>query len=1003
MLAGKMIDAFDAIAFTGRSAALPRLERIVQDGPEAIVGLLSDALAQAASPDTLLLRLDRYLDACINPGAELEQMARYPRYFALATTVFDQSHFLTDIVCRNPEYLPWAWSEGNLDETPPRESLRAELFQQLAAFDDFAAQCESMRRFRRREILRIACRDVFAHASLAAVALDLSNLADAALEAAMHFGQADLERRFGKPMHAEGSRAGPGASMVVIAMGKLGGRELNFSSDIDPILVYSEEGDTSGGEGGSISNHQYFVKLGERLVKALSDMTPEGNVFRVDMRLRPHGAKGPLAMNLESTLDYYAHAGQTWERQALIKARPCAGDMGLGARFLEGIRPFAFPRYFDDDMLEDVRRLKQQMEAQVAARGETALEVKLGRGGIRDIEFTVQMLQMLNGGRMPELRTTNTLEAIRLLGERGRLTPFEAQTLTSNYVFLRQVEHRLQIEGSQQVHCIPADAAARGNFARRFGYESGEAFMHEYQDRAEETRKILERFLQTEGGGNLWMADILNPRSDARASLPRLAELGFDPPDHARAILLSLYTGAPERPHSLHVQRRFAEIAPDLVKAISDCPDPSGTLDRFADMLEKQGAMGPIFEMLKYNTGLIGHFAKLLSNSEHLTRILMRDPGLFDTIGDAEGLRAPATMDSMRALLASLRRAYDPDAGLYRLRDGELLRIGMRELFGDADILDISRELSNLAEVILQDVTGAALARAAEKFGPARARFCVLALGKFAGHEMGYGSDLDVVFVFEDDQPVADGMAPAEYFTFAATRIVNTLGAHTRYGQPLYEIDTRLRPYGKEGSLVVGHERLYEYYREEAESWEHLALVKVRAVAGDAAFGREVEEAARAIAFAQSLTEDALARIDDIRRQHAASATRYDLKKHEGGIAELEFGLRLLQVKHAAEHPELMRGDVAGALEALQQAGAIATDEAERLQQAYRLYRRVENRIRMFQGRPESSLPEDDAARADLARRLGLDGELMEHIEAARGQVHAFYQRAFAEAGGSSG
>ena len=984
-------DAFEAIAFNDRPAAAPRLERILHDAPEALAPLLADALATAASPDTLLVRFDRYLDACIHPAAELTQMARYPRYLALAATVFDQSHFLTDIVCRNPEYLPWVWSEGNLDETPTREYLRDELFHQMSAFDDFDAQCQSMRRFRRREILRIACRDIVAHAPLAEIALDLSNLADAALEAAMHFGQGDLTRRFGSPMPE-------GAAMVVIAMGKLGGRELNFSSDIDPIFVYSEEGETSGGENGSISNHQYFTKLGERIVKGLSSMTSEGNVFRVDMRLRPHGTKGPLAMNLESTLDYYAHAGQTWERQALIKARACAGDQNLGERFLQGIRPFAFPRYFDDDMLEDVRRLKQQMEAQVAARGETSLEVKLGRGGIRDIEFTVQMLQMLNGGRMPELRTTNTLEAIGLLGERGRLTPFETQTLTSNYIFLRQVEHRLQIEGSQQVHCIPQEESARHAFARRFGYKSGEAFMNEYQDRAEETRGILERFLKSEGSGNLWMADILNPRSDAATSLPNLAELGFDPPEHARAILLSLGIGPEGQPHSLHVQRRFAEIAPDLVKAISECPDPSATLDRFADLLNKQGAMGPIFEMLRYNTALIGHFAELLSNSEFLTRILMRDPGLFDTIGDADGLQAPATMESMRALLASLRRAYDPDAGLYRLRDGELVRIGMRELFAEADILDISRELSHLAEVILQDVTETALTKAAEKYGPTDARFCVLALGKFAGHEMGYGSDLDVVFVFEDGKPVANGIGAAEYFAYAATQLVNPLAAHTRYGHPLYEIDTRLRPYGQKGSLVVGHGRLYEYYRNEAESWEHLALVKVRAVAGDAAFGQQVEEEARAIAFAQPLTPEALDRIDDIRRRLAEASTPYDLKKHEGGIAELEFGLRLLQIRHARQSPELRRGDVLGAIQVLQDTRVIPADDADALSGAYRLYRRIENRIRMFRGRPESSLPEDAAARAELARRLALDGDLLERVNKARTLIHAFYERALAEA-----
>lgn len=989
-----MIPGAEQIPFRDPATAAERLARCAAVAPESLLPALAKELTEAAAPDTLLLRLDRFLDACLSPESELATMAQYPRYLALAARIFDQSHFLTDIVCRNPEYLAWVWSETDLDATPPADALLADLLRQMQTFDTFDQQCQSLRRFRRREILRIACRDIFAFAPLAAVARDLSNFADAALEAVRQCAEADLQRRFGQPVHADGSPA----AFVVIAMGKLGGRELNFSSDIDPILVYSEGGETTGGSAGSISNHEYFCKVGERLVKGLSELTSEGHVFRVDMRLRPHGPKGPLTMTLDSTLDYYAHAGQTWERQALIKARACAGDMALGARLLEGVRPFAFPRYFDDDMLEDVRRLKQQMEAQVAARGETTLEVKLGRGGIRDIEFTVQMLQMLNGGRLPALRTTNTLEAIERLGEHGRLRPFEAHTLTRNYIFLRQVEHRLQIEGSQQVHCIPQDRDARDAFAKRFGYASGEAFMGEYQDRAEETRSILERFLQTEGSGALWLADILNPVSDAAESLPKLAALGFVPPENTRAILLTLAQGAPEKPHSFHVQRRFAEIAPDLVKAISECSDPSGTLDRFADLLIKQGAMGPVFDMLKYNPPLIGHFARLLNNSEYLARILLRDPGLFDIIGDADGLRARATPDTLRGRLADLRRALDPEAGLYRLRDGELLRIGMRELFAEADILDISRELSDLAEVILQDVTEAALAKAAAKFGPADARFCVLALGKFAGFEMGYGSDLDVVFVYEDGAPVVPGMGAPEYFAYAATQIVNPLGASTRYGSALYEIDARLRPYGKKGSLVVGHQRLYDYYQREAESWEHLALVKIRAVAGAPDFGHAVENAARDIAFAQPMDDESLARIEEIRARLAASTDALDLKKYQGGIAELEFGLRLLQRKHASACPDLRRSDVVGALDALRTGGWLDATMADALAEDYRLYRRVENRIRMFRGRPDSSLPADADGRTDLARRLGIEGDLMAIIEEARARVHAFYTNALASA-----
>ena len=465
---------FERVHFRDLGAAERALSALFGADRKSLAENLAAALEESPDADLALVRLDRYLEASRTPKLNLDLMSAAPGYARLVVIILGQSHFLTDIVCRNPEYMMWLWEDVALEQTRSREELVRDARAIMDMFNSFDARCEALRRFRRREILRIAARDIVAHCPVASIADDLSNFADAACEAANRCAQLELEPRFGKPIAAGSNRE---AGFVALGMGKLGARELNFSSDIDLVFLFDEDGESSGGTSGRLFISEYFHKVGELMIKVLAEQTEEGAIFRVDMRLRPHGRMGPLAVDIESAIRYYESEGQAWERQALIKARPVAGDLALGARFVERTRPFVFPKYFDDETLEDIQNGKRQMEAQIALRGETEIEVKLGRGGIRDIEFTVQMLQLLNGGRVPELRVAATLRAIGALGAQHLLKPLDAQALASNYVFLRQVEHRLQIEGSQQRHCLPSDPDERDAFARRLGYASGASFM----------------------------------------------------------------------------------------------------------------------------------------------------------------------------------------------------------------------------------------------------------------------------------------------------------------------------------------------------------------------------------------------------------------------------------------------------------------------------------------------------------------------------------------------
>ncbi|MBX7255542.1 MAG: bifunctional [glutamate--ammonia ligase]-adenylyl-L-tyrosine phosphorylase/[glutamate--ammonia-ligase] adenylyltransferase [Candidatus Hydrogenedentes bacterium] len=981
---------FASITFTQPEQSAQTLESLLSEERPGLAEHLAHALAENPEPSLALTRLERFLEASITPGAILDLMGAALHFCRLLITVLGQSHFLTDIVCRNPEYLLWVWEEGNLHETPPREMTVEDMRRQVMAFDTFEARAQSMRRFKRREILRIASRDIFAHVPLAALTEDLSNLADAALEVAMAGAYADLTPRYGRPrIHDTDAES----TFVILGMGKLGGRELNFSSDIDLVFLYAADGETSGGESGSISNAEFFHKFGERVIKSVSEVTAEGSIFRIDMRLRPHGRMGPLASDIDSAIHYYETEGHAWERQALIKTRPVAGDLKLGDAFIERTRPFVFPRYFDDETLEDIRSIKQQMEQQVRSRGQTDTEVKLGRGGIRDVEFTVQILQLLNGGRFPELRTRNTLTAIRALEQYALLKPFDATALISNYTFMRQVEHRLQIEGSQQVHALPNDANELDAFARKLGYASGVSFKADYLDRASETRAILDQFLATEGSGNRWVTDLLNPHSDGEAGMAGLARLGFKDTSRAREELIALSSGSKQRPNSLHVRQQFAAVAPGLLKALSQAIDPDATLMRLGQILANLGAPGSIYDILKYSPEVTTYLVTLVENSQFLAEMITRDPGLFDVFGRPGALNRPSTREGLEAQLAAFQKAIDADAAPYRLLAGETLRIGTRDIILHADVVALGQELTLLADVILEYAVRVARTKTEERYGGVTGGFAVFGLGKMGGCEIGYGSDLDLVFVYDGNAKTDSGMSLIEYFSAVASTIIRILKEPTRYGM-LYDVDARLRPDGKKGVLVVSDTRLEEYYRTEAQPWELLALTKVRAVAGDAEFGEAVAQRVRDVAFGLELTPETLEHIEEIRAKLVASNTSLNVKKGEGGIAELEFAVRLLQIRNAAKHPELKRGDVLGAIEGLQAIGALSAGDAEMLREAYLLFRRIENRLRINLGRSVSTLPEDPGAQADLARRLGLADNLAELLDTHKARVHAVYARA---------
>lgn len=978
----------DSVHFADAVAAGQRLPAVLGETAAGLGPVLLRVLSETADPDQTLIRLERYLDCTDDAAAERARMAADEKYTRLLATVLDQSHFLTDTLCRWPEHMRWLRDEAPLDRARSAEEMAAEIRQWLAGNPSLAPGVV-LRRFRQREILRIAVRDIYVHTSLPSLTEDLSNLADAAVEVAIEQSMPTLERRYGVLQADDGAGGVRPVTFTVLGMGKLGGRELNFSSDIDLVFLYSDETESTGGTSGSITALDYYHKLGESIIRLVSELTAEGNVFRVDMRLRPYGRLSPLAISLDRALDYYSSFAQAWERQALIKVRGIAGDKALADEFIARTRPLVFPRYFDDETLDSIRQIKQQMESQIAERNETDIEVKLGRGGIRDIEFTVQILQMLNGGRMPDLRTRNTLEAIHVLGMRAHLPALDAAALARNYMFMRQVEHRLQIEGSLQCHVLPTNPVALEQIARRLGYQSARSFMSDYREHAGQTRDILDRFLSTEGAGTLWTYDLLSVHSEGNTAKARLAQYGFKDTEKARRGLIELGAGPDSQPHPFHVRRDFAAVVPTLLEVAATTHDPDETLVRLSRVLTNIGTPGAVYSMLKTNTEFCQYLVALVDNSEYLSELLVRNPALFDVVEAGTARRDPPTREELQAEMDTLCRAYESEAAPYRFRDAQILRIALRELFHDAPVTDVGRELTQVAELVLQHVFERARDDVAQRHGRNEG-LAVLGLGKLGGREMGYGSDLDLVFVYDSQAPIESDLEHSEYFAAIASRMVQRIKDLTRYGN-LYDLDARLRPDGRKGVLAVSSRRLREYYLHEAQPWERMALMKARAVAGDAEFGARMEEAAREVAFLLPLDATTIACIDDIRRRLVQGTSARELKKAEGGLVEIEFAVRLLQLRHVADVPDLRRPDVLGALDVLVYGQLVPTATYHALREGYLLLRKIENRIRMMHGRSNSALPEEPEACAALARRLGIERDLQELVRFHKTRVHRIY------------
>ena len=812
-----------------------------------------------------------------------------------------------------------------------------------------------LRDLRQRVMLRTMARDLADVAPLEEVCSAMSTLAEVAIGEALAF----LE-----PRMAQGVRR---PKLTVVGMGKLGGGELNVSSDVDLVFLYPEE-DASGGE------LDYFTRLGRRVIAALDDCTENGFVFRVDMRLRPWGDGGTLATSFAALEEYFVTQGREWERYAWIKARVIGGD-GNGA-LASIVRPFVYRKYLDYGTFAAMRELHAQIRAEVARR-ELSDQIKLGPGGIREIEFIAQAFQLIRGGRDPTLQIRPTLGVLSLLAQKGLLPAAAHRELSEAYVFLRRLEHRLQYLDDAQTHDLPGHPEDRLLVARAMGFAAWDSFRVALDRHRARVSWHFEQLFSVEEVPKHALASLWAGENAEK----RLAQLGFRDAAGAAARLAAARSGSRYGSLPESSRKRFDALIPRIIEASAAREDADSTLTRFVDLLETVSRRATYLALLDEHPAVLARLAQLFDTSSWAAEYLNRNPVVLDELLDARSLLAPpdwrAFTRDLRAQLAA--KQGDEERQMDWLREAhhaQVFRLLAQDLSGLLSVEALADHLSDLADAVLQVTLELCWShlRARHRDDP---RFAIVAYGKLGGKELGYASDLDLIFLYDD----ADENAQETYARLAQ-RLSRWMTARTAAGV-LFDIDLRLRPQGESGLLVSSIDAFRRYQRESAWTWEHQALTRARFCAGDAALGAAFEEERIAILRMRrdeaKLREDVRSMREQLLAGHPNASGLFDLKHDRGGMIDIEFAVQYLVLGHAHRHSDLTRnaGNIA-LLKLAAQLGLISVESAEAVSDAYRDYRRRQHWLRL-NGAKYARVPTEqvrnriDATLFLWARVLGAD------------------------------
>ncbi|MFL1466421.1 bifunctional [glutamate--ammonia ligase]-adenylyl-L-tyrosine phosphorylase/[glutamate--ammonia-ligase] adenylyltransferase [Marinobacter sp. HN1S83] len=877
-----------------------------------------------------------------------------------------RSVFLKQTLERHPEQIEALVRSRPLREPTTRDYLQQRWQEYLGDVSDEHSLHVALRRFRRECQFRIIWRDLMRWADLHETMAATSEFAETGIQGALDWLYEDACEQSGTPWGADPvTGEDVPQSMVVLGMGKLGGRELNVSSDIDLIFAFPGKGETRGGPR-SMDNQQFFIRLGQRLIQALDQITADGFVFRVDMRLRPYGQSGALALSFAALETYYQDQGRDWERYAMVKARVVAGDERAGQVLMEALRPFVYRKYVDFSAFESLRSMKAMIGREVRRKG-LENNIKLGSGGIREIEFVVQAFQLIRGGRDRELQQRELLIILKELEALELLPSQVVKELREAYVFLRNLEHALQGVEDKQTQLLPDDELTQARIALIMGFDGWDACLQELEAHRERVARHFADIIATEeeehesaaleeGWHELWLAEM-----DEDAARQWLEQHGFEDPEDSYGLLCNLRDSRTIEVMQTQGRKRLNQFMPVLLEALTQVDAPSQTLARVLQLVEAILRRTAYMVLLLENPGARTQLVKLCSESPWIARQLAETPLLLDELLNAESLYHPPAKEELQDDLRQqmLRIPFEDleeqMESLRHFKKAHSLRVAASELKGTLPLMKVSDYLTWIAEVVLDHVVDVAFANLVSRHGyPLRADgsacdtdFAIIGYGKLGGVELGYTSDLDLVFVHNaDPEQASDGDRPIDnsiFYTRLGQRIVHILSTQTPSGQ-LYEVDMRLRPSGNSGLLVSTLPAFEKYQRNDAWTWEHQALARARGVAGCPDTLGDFETLRHDILCQQRDRAKLRADVVDMREKMRTSLGTpegkredvFHIKHDNGGIIDIEFMVQYLMLAYSSDHPELTQwSDNIRQLEELGRAGVMDEEDIAKLRETY--------------------------------------------------------------------
>jgi glutamate-ammonia-ligase adenylyltransferase len=887
-------------------------------------------------------------------------LADHPIVGGLLAGVGEGSPHLWDMVRADPERLV---AILQCDPDKRFDLILVDATRAIAAAAEEAEVMRLLRRMKAEAALLTALADIGGVWPVMRVTEALTALADAAVGAAIRHLLGDAARR-GRLTPADSAQPEHGSGYIVLAMGKMGANELNYSSDIDLIVFYDA---ASAALLPDTEPAPFFVRMTRLLVKLLSERTADGYVFRTDLRLRPDPASTQIAVSTAAALDYYESVGRNWERAAMIKARPCAGDIAAGEKLLAEFSPFIWRKYLDFAAVADIHDMKRQIHA-YRGHGEIAVEghnVKLGRGGIREIEFFVQTQQLIAGGRHPGLRGRRTLAMLTALAKDDWISSEARDDLAAAYCFLRTVEHRLQMVADEQTHTLPGDRAGMERFARFLGFADRDAFAKTLLPHLHNVQRHYAGLFEQASSAEA-KEQLLNfpAEADNRETLDKLAAMGFRKPLEISTLVRGWQDGGYPSLRSPSIRTQLAELVPLLLAQFARSGNPDAALHAFDRFLAGLQGGGRLFSLLRQNPDLVALIALVLGAAPRLADSLAQFPEVMDAVIDPSFFGAlPEDTELAASLDRSLQQADGYEDFLDRIRifaQEHMFLIGTRILSGTVSAEQAGEAFARLADLLVRSLARAVEDKFARLHGRMRGQeIAILALGKLGGREMTATSDLDLIVVYDFDyeHPESDGPRPlygAQYFARLIQRLISALTAQTNYGV-LYQVDMRLRPSGRSGPLATQISGFAGYQEDEAWTWEHMALTRARVVSASPAFSTRVNEVIRSVLARPRDTESIAADVVEMRgaiAQEKGDGNRWDLKYAAGGLVDLEFIAQYLQLVYAAAMPEILDTSTTRVFDKAHRLGVLATEDAEVLRPAIQLYQNLTQILRLCLNAP---------------------------------------------------